>query len=204
MSDQRNEATYRAITGGRSPHTERRADWQDGLRLVVGLAGGNVSAAARALDVPRRTLRRWLDPNDKSMPPPERRERVARAARGMVRRDERRRRLKPGREARLRRARKITITSRYRYDVEDRDARVVTFDLDDTGSTGLADGVMGSLIDAYLAGAVAVDGSGLVAVDYTGGLFHRIADAMTDDWYREHMSSHDPDDGFDILGVSIK
>lgn len=199
MSDRRNEATYRAITGGRSPHTERQGDWRIGLRLVVDIAGGNVSAAARALDVPRRTMRRWLA--GEGAPRGERRAQVAALARQYVRRAERRNRLSAGRERRLRAARTVTIAWKYRYDVNTdpnaRERRTV-FDIGGTGSTGLAGDTMAALVDAYLAGAEGRDGE--PGAD-TGGLFSRIADRMGDEWYRDHMTSTHPDDGVDINEV---
>lgn len=196
MSDRRNEAVYRAITGGRSPRTEQ-ATWMDGLRFVVGLTGGNVSAAARALDVPRRTLRRWLA--GEGVPPAHRRAQVARMAGGMVRRQ----RLPEGRERRLRRARSVIVKAYYRYDRTryNADARDITFRVGDDSPTGLNAGVMGDVIERYLAGGEATDES---ARGFNGGLFGPIAAAMGDEWYREHMQTDHPEEGFDVFQVRFR
>lgn len=197
MTDFRNEATYRAITG-RSPRTESAgASWQAGMRLVVSLAGGNVSAAARALDVPRRTMRRWLA--GESTPPADRRAQVARLALQVVRRD----RLKPPRERRLRRAKTIVVKCRYRYDPPDEESRrEIVFRIDGEGNhTSTRTDVMEQVLARYLGGAPATDDS---HADHLGGLFAPIADALQDDWYSEHFHSTHAEEGFDVYEVRFK
>lgn len=103
------EALYRAICK-RSPHTEPQTFGQ-AVGWFVARAGGNVSAAARAAGVSRRTFRDWLDGKGHG---------TARAGDVLAaaRAGERRERLKPGREKRLRRAPAagMTFAGRYNYD----------------------------------------------------------------------------------------
>lgn len=88
------EAAYRAITAGRSPYTEPET-FDDAVAYFL-TRFPSISAAARALDVPRSTFSAWARgrvPRDA--------ERVGALVRA-ARRDVRRRRLSKGRERRLR------------------------------------------------------------------------------------------------------
>jgi hypothetical protein len=173
-----------------------------GLNAVVA-AAGSVAGAARELDVPRRTLRRWL--TGESKPPAARAVQVARRASTITRRA----RLLPATERRIRRARVVEIKCIYRYDVASavaaaakagqsvraRDwSRTIRFHIGAGGTTGIGDLVASDTIGGFLAGW-----SGL---DPGPGLFQIIADAMTDDWYRQHMQEHGPQ-GFDIERVKF-
>lgn len=132
-------AVYRALSGGRSPNTEP-SSFADALKWFVKAAGGNVSAAARLAGVPRRSFRDWMD--GKSSPGQQRRDQVAASARL----SERRARVTPGREKRLRgRASDgIVITGSYNYDPGPRKVAIGQY---------MADGVIDDLLDAYLNGA---------------------------------------------------
>lgn len=185
MSDQRNTATYRAVTGGRSPRSEPQG-WFKGLTAVVAQAG-SVAGAARELGVPRRTLRRWL--TGEGVPSKLRQAQVAQAASVITRRA----RLVPARESRLRKARTVTIVCVFRYDG---DTRQVTFHVGQGGSTGMDAGTVGQLINGYL--------SGEPGNDPGPGLFDHLVAGMTDDWYREQFSATGIDEGFNVEKVIIK
>lgn len=137
-------AVYRALAGGKSPNTEP-SSFADALGWFVKAAGGNVSAAARLAGVPRRSMRDWL--SGKSTPGMERR----RALRDSARFSERRSRLTPRRESRLRGRSSdgIVIKGRYNYDALDGlyDNRNVTI------GPYMDDGVIERLVDAYLSGS---------------------------------------------------
>lgn len=200
MADLRNEATYKGIAGRRwSPHTEPKMPgtllgW---LASILTSVGGNVSAAARLVDVPRRTMRDWLVGATKP-----RADRIGRvqAVAGQVHRAavlaERRKRLVASREARIRRARSIRIEGVDRYDEELRD---VTFIRGTGDSTGLDASTFDELVRAYLDGANAIDEG-----RSTPGLFSRILDGMTDDWYRGFFADAAPDWGCDVHTVTIR
>lgn len=192
MSDRRNGATYRAITGGRSPRTET-TDWMTSLQVFI-RAHGSETAAARALDVPRRTLRNWLGKFGKpTTPPADRKARVV----GLMVRAQRRARLAPGREKRLRAAKVITISGIDRYDGEDRE---VSFYVGQGSSTGITGDVMNKLIDGYLLGADGLDGQSL---DQNGGLAGFITRRLTDPWYRDFFNDSRSDWGIDIHEVKF-
>lgn len=200
MTDHRNGATYRAITGGRSPRTETRG-WMEGLQFFI-RAHGSKAAAARALDIPRRTLRNWLGEGGARpvQPPAERRDRIV----GAVARAQRRARLTASREARLRKAKTITIEGVDRYDGEE---RKLTLNIGTSGSTGVAGDTMDRLINAYLAGGEALDGDAAESGFLGGrgrGLGAIIVDGITDQWYREFFTSTAPDWGVDIDKVTIR
>lgn len=194
MADQRNRATYQAIAGRRwSPGSEPAASggFVDWLAVIVGAFGGNVSAAARAMDVPRRSVRDWLAGTTR--PGPERRSLVRRTAAALTRRT----RLTAGREPRLRNARTIRIEGVDRYDDEERD---VTFHVGQQGTTGLAPGTLGRLVDAYLGGGNASDDRRSMP-----GLFDVIIDGMTDPngWYQTFFRSKQAKWGCDVYRVTI-
>lgn len=189
--DNRNGVTYRAITGGRSPRTEVD-DWQSGLAFFIRLHGSE-TAAARALDVPRRTLRNWLGKFGRTIvPPADRKARVI----GVMVNAQRRARLKPGREKRLRAAKTITVEGTDRYDGA---PRTTVFTVGKGGSLGITADVMTRLVDAYLNGANAgpenLKGNGLA------GYFTR---RILDPWYRDFYNTNAPDWGIDIDKVTIK
>lgn len=195
MTDRRNYATYRAITGGRSPHTEA-TDWQTGLQVFI-RAHGSEAAAARALEVPRRTLRNWLGKFGKVVVPPA--DRQARVV-GLMVRAQRRARLTPGREKRLRAAKKITIEGVDRYDGNDRE---VTFHVGQGGSTGITSDVVNKLIDAYLFGAQGTDDHTILG-GQNDGLAGMITRRIVDSWYNEFFNDTKPDWGIDIHKVTIR
>jgi hypothetical protein len=135
---------YRGVAQSRtgrgwSPNTEPTS-FTDALGWFVRAAGGNVSAAARLAGVPRRSFRDWLD--GKSRPPAQRRSQVARSAQL----SERRSRLKPGRERRLRGLDPagVSITGSYNYDGKKRTVELGRY---------LDDDAMVAVVDAYLNGA---------------------------------------------------
>jgi DNA-binding transcriptional regulator YdaS (Cro superfamily) len=131
-------ATGQGKGRGYSPSTEPTS-FGDAMRWFMRAAGGNVSAAARLMGVPRRSLRDWV--SGISAPKPDRAAQIARSAQLSSRRE----RLKPGREARLRAMDvvDISITGSYNYDATERTVNIGQY---------LEDGVVGDLVDAYLAG----------------------------------------------------
>lgn len=137
---------YKAISG-RSINTEPD-DFPGALRWFM-RKGGNPSAAARLAGVPRRTMRDWLD--GKGLGPRSSARRAALVE--SARLSERRARLRPGREARIRAAGDggdvvdIQVTGAYNYDgvMEDRAPIMVS----EYMPTDAGD----QLVDAYLNGA---------------------------------------------------
>jgi len=142
-------AIYKALSGGRSPNTEPTS-FGDALGYFVKAAGGNVSAAARLMGVPRRSLRDWL--GGVSTPKGDRRRDVARSAQLSARRQ----RLTPRREARLRGltdSQGVVLVGQYNYDTAsgiDEDRRVMI-------GHYLDDDTVPELVDAYLSGASPAD-----------------------------------------------
>jgi hypothetical protein len=141
-------AIYKALSGGRSPNTEPTS-FGDALGYFVKAAGGNVSAAARLMGVPRRSLRDWL--GGVSTPKGDRRRDVARSAQLSARRQ----RLTPRSEARVRGRdpQGMTLVGRYNYDfldgvTEARRCQIGPYLDDDT---------VPELVDAYLSGASPAD-----------------------------------------------
>ena len=133
------DALYRAICR-RSPATEPNS-FRDAVGWFVANAGGNVSAAARAAGVSRRTFRDWLEGKGHG---------TARAGDVLAaaRAGERRKRLRPGREKRLRAMDPsgMQVHGAYNYDPKVGGRTV------DAGRY-VAPGVMGELLDAFLSGA---------------------------------------------------
>lgn len=130
------EQLYRHITGGRSPRTEP-STLPQALTVLVGRAG-SVSAAARILDVPRRSLRDWIAGTSK--PSGERPAFIVRTAVEV----ERRHRLSAGREKNLRgpdRQRALKISGKQ----GDRDRTIEI-------GRYLAPGTLRRVVDAYLRG----------------------------------------------------
>lgn len=134
------EAIYREITGGRSPHTEVRGGWSAAVEYLVGEAG-SARAAARELGVSESTFRGWRH----GRTPRDGGDYVLDAARRM----QRRARLRPGREARLRKPGALgdaKLVGRLSYDgapEPDRDVEIGDY----------LDEVQNDLVDAYLDGA---------------------------------------------------
>lgn len=190
MSDRRNAAVYGALSRGRNARSEPQG-WLLGLNAVVAQAG-SVSGAARELDVPRRTLRRWL--TGEGLPDPARRARVMSRASMITRRA----RFHPTTERRIRKAKQVTIVAEYRYDRNNRalfGPRTINFYVGSNGDTGMTAGVGDQLADAFLAGASGTDPG--------AGLFDVLSAAMTDDWYRDHFQ--DPGShGWDVEKVIFK
>ncbi len=130
---------YAAISQ-KSINTEP-ATFAAALGWFVRAAAGNVSAAARLMGVPRRSLRDWL--SGTSRPGAARRAAVTTSARLSARRD----RLRAGRESRLRGrdASGVRLVGYYNYDGPPlRTVRIGDY---------LAPDAIDSLIDAYLSGA---------------------------------------------------
>ncbi len=130
------EALYREITGGRSPRTEVHSVG-GAIEHFMARAGGVASRAARLAGVPASTFRAWTRGRQPKNPG----DIVERASRS-----DRRARLRPGREARLRGSSMtgITLNATYDYDGRPRDVAIGGY-LD---YITLAD----DLVDAYLAG----------------------------------------------------
>lgn len=136
--------TYAAISG-RSLSTEP-SSWTGALGWFVKAAGGNVSAAARLAGVPRRSMRDWL--SGVSRPKGPRESALIRSAQL----SERRARLRPGREARLRNGTSggVTIVGSYNYDDDSSgNAKSRTVDIGKFMEPDAVD----QLVDAYLSGA---------------------------------------------------
>lgn len=136
---------YRAVAHtphgrGWSPNTEPTS-FVDAVGWFMKAAGGNISAAARLAGVPRESMRDWV--RGKSTPRGARREAIKRSAQL----SERRNRLRPGREQRLRGmdASGVTMTATYNYD----GGKPRTVTLGDY----MDDGAIERLTDAYLNGA---------------------------------------------------
>lgn len=143
------EAMYRAICR-RSPYTEPNTFGQ-AVGWFIARAGGNVSAAARAAGVPRRTMRDWLA--GKGGKTARAGDMVAAARAG-----ERRERLRPGREKRLRRVDPggMVVRGKYNYDgknAPDRAASVGRFAqpnlINDVLDVFLAGGSLEQIRDAF-------------------------------------------------------
>ncbi len=137
-------AIYTAITGGRHMRTEVSTF----AKALGWLRNRNPSTAAmaRSLGVPRSTLRRWLAGT--STPRSHRQDSIVNA----IRSAQRRLRLTPGRERRLRRAEtgEIKMVARYRYDPPNLWRTV------DIGRY-LDPAMRKELVDSYLAGGTADD-----------------------------------------------
>lgn len=131
--------TYAAISQ-RSMNTEP-SSWTAALGWFVKAAGGNVSAAARLAGVPRRSMRDWV--SGVSRPKGPRAADLIRSAQL----SERRARLRPGREARLRNGNpdSIQVVAVYNYDGG-------TPRTCDVGKYMEPD-ALDQLVDAYLSGA---------------------------------------------------
>lgn len=172
------DALYRAVSG-RSPETEPRS-MTAALAVFVRHAG-SVAGAARLAGVPRRTMRDWL--SGKHSPRGDRRNVVIQAAVKV----ERRGRLRPGRERRLRAGGEgnVHIAGRYRYDEHGRGSV-------DLGRY-LQAGAIDAVIDAYLDGA---DGDQLGDV-----LADHIADPAQ--FYARTLRSDDPQ-GWEIHRVNLE
>lgn len=131
--------TYAAIAQ-RSMNTEP-SSWTAALGWFVKAAQGNVSAAARLAGVPRRSMRDWLA--GISRPKGPREADLIRSAQL----SERRARLRPGRETRLRNGTvgNVTVVGIYNYDGGNpRTCHVGKF---------MEPDAVDQLVDAYLAGA---------------------------------------------------
>ena len=164
-------AIYRSFAH-RSPNTEPTS-FGDALGWFVKAAGGNVSAAARLAGVPRRSMRDWLAGT--STPGPERRAHVAATAQL----SERRARLAPGREKRIRALDGPGATSlvgTYNYDGDEREVLIGPY-LDDT--------TIPDMLDAYLSGASPEDlrerFAGHITNDPTGFYPRTLARPPSDD-----------------------
>lgn len=124
---------------GWSPNTEPTS-FTDAVGWFMKQAAGNISAAARLAGVPRESFRDWT--RGKSTPNAQRRAQVARSAQLSERRD----RLRPGRESRLRDidTSNVTVKAVYNYD----GGAPRTLKLGDY----MDDGAIERLVDVYLNG----------------------------------------------------
>jgi|SRR5262245_26554395 len=138
QADDLGTRTYAAISQ-RSINTEPTS-WTAALGWFVKAAQGNVSGAARLAGVPRRSMRDWL--SGVSKPKAGRAAAVIESARL----SERRARLKPGRESRLRNGApgSIVVKATYNYDGTEREVAIGNY---------MDDYAVDELIDAYLSGA---------------------------------------------------
>lgn len=208
--DERNERAYRAVSG-RSPRTEPKPapttlDFHASLDLLYAWVKSQ-NRLADILNVPRRTLRRWLagETPGRTQQDRARRELVEGAARGIIARDdnaavqaERRRRLTLARERRVRNAHTIVVTCRLRYEDEG-GSRTIRFAVG--SSAGVDAGAVDAVVDAYLNGATANDAEEV----QNEGIFAPIAYAMGDDWYREAFLDREPDAlAFDVESVKFE
>lgn len=190
MSDQRNEATYRAVCG-RSPFTEPKPapttlDFTGSVNLLYARVKSQPALSAM-LGVPRRTLRRWLagEVPGRTALDRQRRDLVEGAARRLIATQDnaavvavRRGRLSLTRETSIRNKRNVHIIAVNRYDAT---RRHLKFTIGGDASTGLHEGTIDAAVDAYLNGATALDGG----VHQNVGVFVPIVYGMTDSWYRE-------------------
>lgn len=207
-ADERNGRAYRALTG-RSPRTEptpapTNLDFHGSLNLLYARVKSQ-NRLAEILGVPRRTLRRWLagETPGRTSADRARRELVEGSARGIIARDdnaarqaERRKRLTPQRERKVRNAGRIVVTAWMRYGGGEPDPRIITFHVG--SSAGVDAGAVDDAVDAYLNGATADDGAEV----QNEGIFAPIAYGMGDEWYREAFLDRDPDAlAFDVESV---
>lgn len=207
--DERNERAYRAVSG-RSPRTEpmpapTNLDFHGSLNLLYARVKSQ-NRLAEILGVPRRTLRRWLagEQPSRTQQDRERRELVEGSARSIIARDdnaatqaERRKRLTPVRERKIRGAHTIVIRARLRYEDEG-GARTISFEVG--SSAGVSAGVPDAVVDAYLNAATADDREEV----QNEGIFAPIAHGMGDEWYREAFLDRDPDAlAFDVENVKF-
>lgn len=133
---------YRAITNGRSPATEIASAAARLAELERAHGGG--AAAARAVGVSLRTWQRWRVAAAGTASAARERQRPSKASELRLTQAVRRARLKPGREARLRRSRVLRVTGEY---VVSSDRRQRSEDI------GPHVGALrGKILDAYLAG----------------------------------------------------
>lgn len=131
--------TYSAIST-RGMSTEP-SSWAGALGWFVRAAGGNVSAAARMAGVPRRSMRDWVAGVSRPKGP------RAAALIQTAKVSERRARLKPGREARLRNGTPANITLVGTYNYDGGNPRTVLI------GNYMDDDALDELVDAYLSGA---------------------------------------------------
>lgn len=168
------QALFRHIAGS-SP---RRAvnDFSTAISFVAGQHKSK-AAAARALGVAPSTFRRWLGG---AKPKPERAAGIISAAKGM----QRRARLSPGREKRLRRGGgNITVLAKYDYDQTEQFREIAMYRYLDAD-------VGDHLVDAYLEGA---------GPDTLAEIFHEsISDAPF------YENTFDPNRGEDVDGWDVR
>lgn len=133
------EAAYRVVSGGRSLRTERASSLQGILSEIQKAAGGTTAAAARAVGVHPRTWQKWRAGSQKPRP-----ERML-----PLRRAQRRARLSPKREAKLRAGQgTFSITGTARVSNDERPGRGMSLPGHDVDPAALA-----ALVDDFLSGA---------------------------------------------------
>lgn len=169
--DEIEDILYRAITGGRSPHTEGFSSAIRELRRQV----DTTAEMARRLGIPRRTVGDWL--NKGVQPKPQHRQTVMEALR--------RHRLRLRRELRLQRG-AVRIVAEQRYTEKGRTDNVRIWVHPRQGSPyniGWDPNANGRIIDAYLAGDMRAAAEAFIA-------------GITDPGYQD-MTNPDNDPGVD-------
>lgn len=181
------EALYSAITKGRSPRTEP-STLPAALAVIIG-AAGSVAGAARAMGVPRRTFRDWIEKGYAGKPTGTGGTRNSEVVRAALR-IERRNRLPRGREQRMRNTPPSTVTISGTYMYRGRDNKLE--DRRDSVDVGqyLQAGTLGAVLDVFLDGG---------SLDELGDTFAAGIDDPTD-FYSDTLSSDDAH-GWDVDGV---
>lgn len=178
------EALYRAIArtagGSRASMKTEPSSFAGALRFFVGMAGGNVSAAARLAGIPRRSFRDWMAGT--SRPGKQRQGQLVDSARMSSRRD----RLTPRRENKLR-ASDADVVVKGSYNYDDGGSERAPIRIGDY----LDPGTMDAVVDIYLNGGDAAD------------MRERFAEGITDPFYSMTMAlSPNDEHGWTVSSVT--
>lgn len=177
------EAIYRAICR-RSPATEPQT-FNQAVGWFIANAGGNLSAAARAAGVPRRTFRDWTEGKGHGTA-------RAGAVLAAARAGERRARLRPGREKRLRRADPGAVVVRGRYNYDEGRGGVRVAQVGRYAGPSLIDDVL----DAFLSGATLAE----LREVFAGGITGDATDFYPQTLGNPTSSAH----GWDVTGIDLE